>query len=80
MVAVLALAAWLFGAGSLVSFISETVMTGFKTGVALHLASTQLPKLSHHAHDVIGPHLPGGRADLDLPHRFIGVGRQRPSI
>ena len=27
------------------SFISETVMTGFKTGVALHLASTQLPKL-----------------------------------
>lgn len=44
-VAVLAFAAWAFGAGSLVSFISETVMTGFKTGVALHLASTQLPKL-----------------------------------
>ena len=37
--------AWLLRAGSLVSFISETVMTGFKTGVALHLASTQLPKL-----------------------------------
>ena len=44
-VAVLAFLAWLFGAGSLVSFISETVMTGFKTGVALHLASTQMPKL-----------------------------------
>jgi sulfate permease, SulP family len=44
-VAVLGLAAWLLGAGSLVSFVSETVMTGFKTGVALHLASTQLPKL-----------------------------------
>jgi sulfate permease, SulP family len=44
-VAVLALAAWLLGAGSLMSFISETVMIGFKTGVALHLASTQLPKL-----------------------------------
>src|SRR6185503_12558715 len=44
-VAVMAFAAWAFGAGSLVSFISETVMTGFKTGVALHLASTQLPKL-----------------------------------
>jgi sulfate permease, SulP family len=44
-VAVLGLAAWLLGAGSLVSFISETVMIGFKTGVALHLASTQLPKL-----------------------------------
>jgi len=44
-VAVLGLVAWLMHAGSLVSFISETVMTGFKTGVALHLASTQLPKL-----------------------------------
>lgn len=45
MVAALALGAWLVGAGSLVSFVSETVMIGFKTGVALHLASTQLPKL-----------------------------------
>jgi sulfate permease, SulP family len=44
-VAALGLLAWLLRAGSLVSFISETVMTGFKTGVALHLASTQLPKL-----------------------------------
>jgi len=44
-VAALALTAWTFGAGNLVSFISESVMTGFKTGVALHLASTQLPKL-----------------------------------
>jgi sulfate permease, SulP family len=44
-VALLGLAAWLLRAGSLVNFISETVMTGFKTGVALHLASTQLPKL-----------------------------------
>jgi high affinity sulfate transporter 1 len=44
-VAALGLVAWLLRAGSLVSFISETVMTGFKTGVALYLASTQLPKL-----------------------------------
>jgi SulP family sulfate permease len=44
-VATLGFVAWLLRAGSLVSFISETVMTGFKTGVALHLASTQLPKL-----------------------------------
>jgi MFS superfamily sulfate permease-like transporter len=44
-VAVLGLAARLTRAGSLVSFIAETVMTGFKTGVALHLAATQLPKL-----------------------------------
>ena len=45
LVAVLAFLAWLIGAGSLVSFISETVLIGFKTGVALHLTSTQLPKL-----------------------------------
>ena len=45
LVAALAFVAWVLRAGSLVSFISETVMTGFKTGVALHLASTQLPKL-----------------------------------
>ena len=37
--------AWLMRAGSAVKFISETVMTGFKAGVALYLASTQLPKL-----------------------------------
>jgi len=41
----IAFLAWLFRAGSAVSFVSETVMMGFKTGVALHLASTQLPKL-----------------------------------
>jgi SulP family sulfate permease len=44
-VSALGFAAWLANAGSLVSFVSETVLTGFKTGVALHLASTQLPKL-----------------------------------
>ena len=38
LVAALGFVAWLLRAGSLVSFISETVMTGFKTGVALHLA------------------------------------------
>jgi high affinity sulfate transporter 1 len=41
----LAFAAWCLRAGVLVNFISETVMIGFKTGVALHLISTQLPKL-----------------------------------
>ncbi|MGV3531548.1 MAG: SulP family inorganic anion transporter [Chthoniobacteraceae bacterium] len=44
-VAALAFLAWLARAGSAVSFISESVMVGFKAGVALHLASTQLPKL-----------------------------------
>lgn len=44
-VGVIAVAAWLVKAGTLVSFISETVLIGFKIGVALTLASTQLPKL-----------------------------------
>src|SRR4029453_10313264 len=37
---------------SIINFISESVMTGFKCGVALFLASTQLPKLFgiHGAH------------------------------
>ena len=43
--AAIAFIAWLARAGSAVSFISESVMLGFKAGVALHLASTQLPKL-----------------------------------
>jgi high affinity sulfate transporter 1 len=43
--ALIAFSAWLARAGSAVNFISESVMVGFKAGVALHLASTQLPKL-----------------------------------
>lgn len=43
--AVIAFLAWLARAGAAVNFISESVMIGFKSGVALHLASTQLPKL-----------------------------------
>src|SRR5262245_3548920 len=44
--------AWLVKAGVIVNFISESVMVGFKSGVALFLASTQLPKLFgfHGAH------------------------------
>ena len=45
LVAVIALLAWLVRAGTIVNFISESVMLGFKCGVALFLASTQLPKL-----------------------------------
>ena len=52
LVSVIAFIAWLVKAGVLVHFISESVMTGFKCGVALFLASTQLPKLFgfHSAH------------------------------
>ncbi len=41
LVAVIAFIAWLVKAGSIVNFISESVMTGFKCGVGLFLASTQ---------------------------------------
>jgi len=52
LVSFIAFIAWLAKAGVLVHFISESVMTGFKCGVALFLASTQLPKLFgfHGAH------------------------------
>jgi len=45
LVAGIAFVAWLLSAGRIVNFISESVMLGFKCGVALFLASTQLPKL-----------------------------------
>lgn len=45
LVALIAFFAWIIKAGAIVNFISESVMVGFKCGVALFLASTQLPKL-----------------------------------
>jgi high affinity sulfate transporter 1 len=45
LVAILAFIAYAFRAGVIVNFFSETVLVGFKCGVALFLASTQLPKL-----------------------------------
>ena len=45
LVGLIAIIAWLIKAGSIINFISESVMIGFKCGVALFLASTQLPKL-----------------------------------
>jgi SulP family sulfate permease len=44
-VGVIALIAWLARAGVIVNFISESVLVGFKCGIALFIASTQLPKL-----------------------------------
>jgi high affinity sulfate transporter 1 len=37
--------AWIFRLSSLVNFISETILLGFKAGAALTIAMTQLPKL-----------------------------------
>jgi len=44
-VGVLAFIAWVIKAGVIVNFISESVLIGFKCGIALFIASTQLPKL-----------------------------------
>lgn len=44
-VAAISLLAWLFRLSSLVSFISETILVGFKAGAALTIGLTQLPKL-----------------------------------
>jgi len=50
--ALISFIAWICRAGAIVNFISESVMLGWKCGVALFLASTQLPKLCgfHGAH------------------------------
>ncbi len=44
-VAVMCVLAWLLRLSSLVNFISETILLGFKAGAALTIALTQLPKL-----------------------------------
>jgi high affinity sulfate transporter 1 len=45
MMASIAFVAWLVRAGNAIGFFSETVLVGFKAGLALYLSSTQLPKL-----------------------------------
>ena len=45
MVATLSVAAWLLRLNQLVNFISEPILIGFKAGVALVIASKQLPHL-----------------------------------
>jgi len=44
LVGAIAFIAWLVKAGVIVNFISESVLVGFKCGIALFIASTQLPK------------------------------------
>jgi high affinity sulfate transporter 1 len=45
MLATVSVLAWLLKLSSLVNFISETILLGFKAGAALTIAMTQLPKL-----------------------------------
>src|SRR5262249_51556945 len=44
-IAALCAAAWLLRLSALTSFISETILLGFKAGAALTIAATQLPAL-----------------------------------
>jgi high affinity sulfate transporter 1 len=44
-IAAMCIIAWIFKLSSLVNFISETILLGFKAGAALTIALTQLPKL-----------------------------------
>jgi high affinity sulfate transporter 1 len=45
LVGLLSVIAWALRLSSLVAFISDTILLGFKTGAALTIAMTQLPKL-----------------------------------
>ncbi|WP_273836683.1 SulP family inorganic anion transporter [Halococcus sp. PRR34] len=45
LVGIISIAAWVFRLGHLVNFISGSVLTGFSTGAALYIISTQLGKL-----------------------------------
>jgi SulP family sulfate permease len=73
MVAVLAFVAYAVRAGAIVNFFSETVLVGFKCGVAFFLASTQLPKLFGFS----GSH--GGDFWDRMGHFFRGLGDTNPT-
>jgi sulfate permease, SulP family len=45
LISAMCVVAWIFRLSSLVNFISETILLGFKAGAALTIALTQLPKL-----------------------------------
>jgi len=45
LVGVMAIVSWAAKAGAIVNFVSETVLLGFKCGIAFVLASTQIPRL-----------------------------------
>jgi high affinity sulfate transporter 1 len=45
LVGLMAIVAWATRAGVIVNFVSETVLVGFKCGIAFVLASSQIPKL-----------------------------------
>jgi SulP family sulfate permease len=79
MVAAIAFAAWLVRAGNAIGFFSETVLVGFKAGLALYLASTQVPKLfgfkgSHGDFWERSGHFLRHLGDTHATSLFVGIG------
>ena len=77
-VGAIAALAWIFRLGGVVQFVSETVLSGFKIGAALVIASTQLPKLfgvagggANFFERVV--HLIGQLGAIHLPSLLLGV-------
>ncbi len=67
-IAAMCVLAWLLRLSSLVNFISETILLGFKAGAALTIAMTQLPKLfgvkgggQHFFERIVDPRRPAAR-------------------
>lgn len=65
--------AWLVRLSTLVSFISDTILVGFKAGAALVIASTQLPKL-------FGFHGQGGDFFERIGYLVAHLGQTRPEV
>lgn len=68
---------WALGAGVLARFVSDTVMLGFKFGLALHLAAAQLPKFlgfAGHGEDFVARvvHLVAHAGETNLASLLLG--------
>ena len=78
-VGTIAFLARMFRAGSVVAFISETILAGFKVGVAATIAVSQLPKLlgvkasGHHFFEK-ALSLAGALGDVHWPSLLLGAG------
>lgn len=79
LVAAIAIIGWALRFGHVASFISDTVLTGFKAGAAVVIASTQLPKLLgiDAKHTELFPllvELAGRTAEINPYSVWIGLG------
>jgi len=73
LVAVLSLAAYMLRLSSLVNFISNNILLGFKAGAALSIISTQLPH-------IFGLHSNGGNFFMRLSHFTTALSGTDPTV